>query len=134
MEIGNRVKTGDTVFGLVYGIGKVRNVWRDAYYKFEVEYANGQVVPYLENGVPSWYNGLEDLRTVFLPAEVELGSLDLAPVCELLPLKKIIALRRANKLIVRCPSGVWSKNTECPDGIIESYLNKGQLHLFKGEF
>jgi len=128
----NKVHVGDVVFGMIYGKGVVRSVNDNSHYTFEVEYSNGQVVPYTEDGIPGWGTML-DIQTVYYPSDVELTELDLEPVAEVLTPKKIIKLSRKKRLMARCPSGIWVNTTKCPSAVIEEYMESQKFHLFKVE-
>ena len=127
-----KVKENDEVFGLVFGHGIVTSVWNDSHYTFEVTFDNGYSVPYTPEGIPGWNIRLEH-QTVFYKDDIDLMSIDFSPVDEVLSPKKIIKLRNKNKLEVRCPSGLWIKMSECPQYVIEEYLEDGKLHLFRKE-
>lgn len=125
-----KVKIKDKVFGLVYGAGKVVNVWEDSFYTFEVEYKNGMVVPYTPEGIPAWSNG-NGLQTVFYKSDIDLFDYDFSPSDKIISIKKIIKLRDKRKLEVRCPSGIWQNLYDCPMDVSEQYLEDGNLHLFR---
>ena len=125
------VKKNDEVFGLVYGKGIVRNVWNNSYYKFEVEYENGQVVPYTEEGNPGWNTDKLNFQTVFYKMDIDLLNYDFSPSEKILSPKKIIKLRNMNKLEIKCPSGIWRDIKKCPLSIMEDYLEENKLHLFR---
>lgn len=128
------VQPGQRVFGLIFGNGVVRNVW-DGHYKFEVEYENGQVVPYCENGVPGWRvfknRNLEDLQTVFYAKDIDILSLDMSPTEKIPSIKKIIKWKSNGKLEIKCPSGIWRNVSECPEEISEEYISEAKFHLFR---
>jgi len=130
MSYFKNIKENDKVFGLVYGPGKVRTVF-DGYYKFEVEYQNGQIVPYTDNGNPGWNTGDLDFQTVFYKNDIDLFDFDFSPSEESLSPKKIIKLRDKKKLEAKCESGIWRNVTECPQNIVEEYLENNRLHLFR---
>jgi hypothetical protein len=125
-----KVKEGDEVFGLVFGPGKVKNVWKDSYYSFEVEFSNSHTVPYTEDGIPAW-SGKLDFQTVFYKEDIDVTTLDISPSDKILSVKKIIKLRSKNKLEVRCPSGIWQPVNKCPGYVAEEYLENKKFHLFR---
>jgi len=129
--IGDTISVDDIVYGLVYGKGFVRSIWKDSHYKFEVEYSNGQIVPYTNEGVPAWSTNNDELVTIFDIESIDLMEYDFLPAIGILKPKKIIKLRNDNNLCVRCPSGIWRNVKECPYGLIEEYLENKQFHLFK---
>lgn len=132
-EYFNKVKVGDNIFGLLFGKGKVANVWGEGYYTFEVEYeSNGQVVPYTPDGIPAWSNNLE-LQTAFYEKDINLMDYDFSTCEKLLSIKKIIKLRSQKKLEIKSPSGLWRKVEDSPSYLVEDYLSIGKLHLFRKE-
>jgi len=128
MSYFKKVKTDDEVFGLVFGKGKVRTVL-NGFYLFEVQYLNGHVVPYTEDGIPGWSNF--DFQTVFNKEDIDITTLDISPAEKILGAKKIIKLREKGKLEAKCPSGVWINVKECPGYLIEQYLEEAKLFLFR---
>ena len=125
----SNVKEGQEIYGLVYGLGVVRTML-NGFYLFEVEYKNGQVVPYTEHGIPGCNRKLPE-QTIFYPDDVEYQEFDFSPVDKILTPNKIIKLRNKDKLCVRCPSGMWYKVGECDPLIVEDYLENSKYHLFK---
>lgn len=124
---------GKKVFGLVYGLGTIINVTEDAYYAFEVEYENGQRVPYSIEGIPTWGKHL-DFQTVFYKEDVDLFKFDFSPYLgKLLSAVEIISLRNNNQLEVKTPSGIWRDITLCPNDLVEEYLENNNLHLFRAK-
>ena len=126
----NKVKEGQEVFGLIFGRGIVRSVWKDSFYTFEVQYENGQTVPYTPEGSPAWCNNL-DYQTVFYKKDIDLEDLDFSVTNEILSVKKIIKLRMKKKLEVKCPSGVWKLVDDCPRFITEENLENNRFDLFR---
>lgn len=124
------MKIGTKVFGTVYGHGEVV-ANHDGHYTFEVEYQNGQRIPYDENGVPGWQMGNLGIRTVFKESEFCVLDYSFEPNDELLTPKQIIALRNEKLLEVRCPSGLWVSIDKCPSDIVEENLESGNFHLFR---
>lgn len=124
------IKVNDKVFGLIFGSGIVRSVWENSHYTFEVEYKNGQVVPYTSDGVPGW-TGKFDYQTVFYKKDIDIMDLDMNPLEKILSPKKIIKLRDKGKLEMRCPSGIWTNSSKCPGYLFEEYAKKEQFHLFR---
>jgi len=124
------VEESDSIFGLVFGKGKVANVWENSHYTFEIEFENGFTVPYTSDGIPGW-SGKLDYQTVFYSEDIDLTDVDFSPSEEVLNVKKIIKLRDKGKLDARCPSGVWINIKQCPNYIIEEYLENNKLHLFR---
>jgi len=125
----DEVRNDDKVFGLVFGKGTVLNTW-DGYYKFEVEYETGHIVPYTADGVPSW-NVKFDFQTVFYEKDIHYEDYDFKPVDKILTPKQIVKARYKNKLEVRCPSGFWVNVNKCPDFVVQDYLENNKFHLFR---
>ena len=130
MTYFNEVKEGDAVFGLVFGKGIVSSVWDNSFYTFEVEYDNGSVVPYTDEGIPGWSNRVGS-QTVFYKKDIDIDDLNFSPTEEILTPKKIIKLRAKRKLLIKCPSGLWQTLDNCPSYVIEEYLESAKFHLFK---
>jgi hypothetical protein len=125
-----KVEEGDKIFGMVFGPGVVTSVWGDGHYSFEVEYDNGDIVPYTDEGFPGWGVRMET-QTCFYKEDIDIMDLDMSPVDEILNPKKIIKLRAKGKLEGRCPSGLWRNVNDCPQHISEKYLENEQFHLFR---
>ena len=125
----NKVKVGSKVYGLVFGKGKVTQVFDDGFYKFMVEFKNGYEIPYTIEGVPGW--GKFSEQTVFYRDDIDLSSYDFSAVEKVLTPKKIIKLREKKELEVRLPSGVWSECTKCAKEYIEDMLERENYHLFR---
>ena len=125
------IKVNDLMFGLVFGKGVVRSVREDSHYAFEVEYENGQVVPYTEDGNPAWNFG-EGIRTVFFRRDIDLMEFDFSPTPEVpLTIEEIIKLRTIGKLLVKCESGIWRNVKECPSSEVERLLELSAFYRFK---
>lgn len=123
------VKVKDKVFGLVFGAGKVSQVFEDSYYKMMVQFKNGYEVPYTEDGVPGWGNFKK--QTIFYKNDIDLTDVDFSPVTKVLSPKKIIKLREKKKLEVRLPSGIWNDCSKCVVGYVEEMLEEENYHLFR---
>jgi len=130
MSYFKKVKVNDKIFGLVFGPGKVKTVFGEGHYTFEVEFKNGYTVPYTEDGIPGWGSKL-DFQTIFYKNDIDIFEYDFTPTEEILSAKKIISLRLKKKLEIRCPSGLWQPSYKCPSDILEDYLESGKLHLFR---
>ena len=122
-------KEKDKVYGLVFGKGKITEVFDDSYYKIMVKFKNGYEVPYTEDGVPGWGNFKK--QTCFYRDDVDLTDVDFGPVTKVLSPKKIIKLREKKKLEVRLPSGIWTNCTKCVTGYMEDMLEAENYHLFR---
>ncbi len=124
-----KAKKGDKVYGLVFGKGKISEVFEDSFYPVIVEFNNGYEVPYTEDGVPSW--GTFKKQTLFYRSDIDLSSEDFTPVDKILSPKKIIKSREKNKLEVRLPSGVWCNVRKADRKYVENLLEKEKFHLFR---
>lgn len=129
MAYFDKVKVKDKVFGLVFGAGKVSQVFEDGYYKMMVKFKNGYEVPYTEEGVPGWGNFKK--QTIFYKNDIDLTNVDFSPVTKVLSAKKIIKLREKKKLEVRLPSGIWNECSKCVAGYVEEMLEEENYHLFR---
>jgi hypothetical protein len=123
------VKVKDKVYGLVFGKGKVTQVFDDSHYKMMVKFKNGYEVPYTEDGVPGWGNFKK--QTLYYKEDIDLTDVDFSPVTKVLSPKKIIKLREKKKLEVRLPSGIWTECTKCVTGYVEDMLEAENFHLFR---
>jgi len=129
MAYFDKVKVKDKLFGLVFGAGKVSQVFEDSHYKMMVKFKNGYEVPYTEDGIPGWGNFKK--QTIFYKNDIDLTDIDFGPVTKVLSPKKIIKLREKKRLEVRLPSGVWTNCKKCVNGYIEEMLEVENYHLFR---
>ncbi|MBU0631441.1 hypothetical protein KKA17_02240 [bacterium] len=129
MAYFDNVKKGDKLYGLVFGKGKVVEVFEDSHYKMMVSFKNGYEVPYTEEGIPGWGNFKK--QTIFFKEDIDLTDVDFTPTKKVLSTKKIIKLREKKKLQIRLPSGIWTDCTKCVKGYIEEMLEKEKYHLFR---
>jgi len=129
MAYFSKAKEGKKVYGLVFGAGKITQVFDDSHYKIMVQFKNGYEVPYTEDGVPGWGNFKK--QTLYYKKDIDLTDVDFAPVTKVLSPKKIIKLREKKKLEVRLPSGIWTNCTKCVAGYVEDMLEAENYHLFR---
>ena len=129
MAYFDNVKVKDKLYGLVFGRGKVSQVFENSHYKMMVKFKNGHEVPYTEDGIPGWGNFKK--QTIFYKDDIDLTDVDFTPVTKVLSPKKIIKLREKKKLEGRLPSGVWTNCTKCVSGYIEDMLEAENYHLFR---
>ncbi|MBD3790259.1 MAG: hypothetical protein IE885_07875 [Campylobacterales bacterium] len=129
MAYFSNTQEGDQVYGLIFGPGKIINVFPDSFYSIMVEFKNGYEVPYTDEGVPGWGNFKK--QTLFYRNDVDLSSEDFSPVDKVLSPKKIIKLREKNKLQIRLPSGIWKNIKKADPEYVEKLLKKEQYHLFR---
>ncbi|HHE06171.1 MAG TPA: hypothetical protein ENK90_03530 [Epsilonproteobacteria bacterium] len=129
MAYFDNVKVKDKLYGLVFGAGKVTQVFDDSHYKMMVKFKNGYEVPYTEDGIPGWGNFKK--QTIFYKDDIDLTDVDFSPVTKVLSPKKIIKLREKKKLEVRLPSGVWTSCAKCVSGYVEDMLEAENYHLFR---
>jgi hypothetical protein len=129
MAYFDNVQVGDKVFGLVFGAGKVTQVFEDSHYKMMIKFKNGYEVPYTEDGIPGWGNFKK--QTIFYKNDIDLTDVDFSPVTKVLSAKKIIKLREKKKLEVRLPSGIWSNCKKCVKEYVEEMLEAENYHLFR---
>ncbi len=123
------VKLKDKVYGMVFGAGKVTQVFDDSHYKMLVTFKNGYEVPYTDDGVPGW--GTFKKQTLFYKDDIDLTSVDFTPVTKVLSPKKIIKLREKKKLQVRLPSGIWTDAKKKVAHYVEEMLENENYHLFR---
>jgi len=120
-----KAKTGRKVYDLIFGKGKIVEVYDDSHYLLMVEFKNDYQVAYTDEGTPNWGNFKD--QTLFYKKDIDLTSEDFSPVKKILPSKKIIKLRDKNKLEVRLPSGIW-KSTKRVDEDYRAPLIIGDTH------
>jgi len=129
MAYFSNAKKGEKVYGMIFGKGKIAEVYPDSHYPIIVEFNNGYEVPYTEDGIPGWGNFKK--QTMFYRDDVDLSSEDFSPVEKVLSPKKIINLREKGKLEVRMPSGVWKSVKKADEDYLERILKQEQYHLFR---
>ncbi len=129
MAYFSKAKKGEKVYGMIFGKGKVAEVYEDSYYPIMVEFNNGYEVPYTEDGVPGWGNFKK--QTMFYRKDVDLSKEDFLPAKKILNPKKIIKLREKGKLEVRLPSGIWKSVKKADEDYLEDILKREQYHLFR---
>lgn len=129
MAYFDNVKVKDKLFGMVFGAGKVVEVFDNSHYKMMVSFKNGYEVPYTEDGIPGWGNFKK--QTIFYKEDIDLTDVDFGPVTKVLSPKKIIKLREKKKLEVRLPSGIWTDCKKCVKDYIEESLEAERYHLFR---
>ena len=129
MAYFKKVNKGDKVYGLIFGKGKIVDVFPNSFYSLMVEFDNGYEVPYTEEGIPGWGNFKK--QTLFYRDDVDLCNEDFSPVEKVLTPKKIIRLREKNRLEVRLPSGIWKSVKKAEPAYVEKLLEGCQYHLFR---
>ena len=129
MAYFKKAKRGDKVYGLVFGKGKIVEVFEESFYPLLVEFKNGYEVPYTEEGVPSW--GTFKKQTLFYRDDIDLRNEDFSPVDRILSPRKIIKLREKKKLEVRVPSGAWKSTRKADAEYVERLLEEEKYHLFR---
>jgi hypothetical protein len=129
MSYFKKVKKGDRVFGLVFGLGDVTTVFDDGHYKLMVTFGNDHEVPYTDDGIPGWGKFKE--QTLFYKDDIDLTVYDFTPIDKILTPKKIIKLREKKKLEVRLPSGIWKKTNKAVKKYVEELLEEEKYHFFR---
>jgi len=129
MAYFSKAKKGEKVYGLIFGKGKILDVYPDSFYTLMIEFENGYEVPYTDEGIPSWGNFKK--QTMYYRDDIDLCNEDFSPVEKILAPRKIINLREKKKLEVRLPSGIWKSIKKADDEYIEKILSKEQYHLFR---
>lgn len=123
------VKVKDKLYGIIFGAGKVSQVFEDSYYKMMVTFKDGYEVPYTEDGIPGWGKFKE--QTIYYKSDIDLTDVDFTPVTKVLSPKKIIKLREKKKLEIKLPSGIWINCKKCVKKYMEEMLEKENYHLFR---
>ncbi|MDD3774509.1 MAG: hypothetical protein PHV08_00970 [Sulfurovaceae bacterium] len=129
MAYFSNAKKGDKVYGLIFGKGKIVDIFPDSFYSIMVEFKNGYEVPYTDEGIPGW--GDFKKQTLFYRNDVDLSNEDFSPIDKVLTPKKIIKLREKKKLQVRLPSGLWTSVKKADIEYVEKMLKKEKYHLFR---
>lgn len=129
MSYFKKPKKGQKVYGLIFGKGKIKEVYPDSHYTLLVEFDNGYEVPYTEEGIPGW--GRFKRQTLFYCNDVDFTKLDFAPNEKVLTPKKIIKLHEKGDLQVRMPSGVWKSVKKADPNYVEMLLESEQFHHFR---
>ncbi|PLY16482.1 hypothetical protein CVO_06485 [Sulfurimonas sp. CVO] len=129
MAYFDNAKVNDEVYGLIFGPGKIIQLFDNSHYRVMIEFKNGYEVPYTEDGIPGWGNF--DKQTLFFKDDIDLTDVDFSPVSKVLSIKKIIKLKEKNKLQVRLPSGVWKNVKKAESQYVERLLEKEKYHMFR---
>ena len=129
MAYFKKVKQGDKVFGLVFGLGTVQKVFEDSHYKLIVDFDGEFEIPYTEEGIPGW--GKFKQQTLFYKNDIDLTEHDFSPINKVLSPKKIIKFRDKKKLEVRLPSGIWHPYDKQVKQYCQELLEDEKLHLFR---
>ncbi len=129
MAYFSNAKRDEKVYGLIFGKGKIVDIFPDSYYTVMIEFKNGYEVPYTDEGIPSWGNFKK--QTMYYRDDIDLCNEDFSPVEKILAPRKIIKLREKKKLEVRLPSGIWKSIKKADDEYIEQILSNEQYHLFR---
>ncbi len=129
MAYFSQAKLGEKVYGLVFGRGKITQVFESSHYKLLVTFKNGYEVPYTEEGVPGW--GRFKSQTLYYRNDVDLGRADFSPISKILSPKKIIKNREKGNLEVRLPSGMWVSTKKADGFYVENLLEEEKYHLFR---
>ncbi|MDP2893702.1 MAG: hypothetical protein Q8N78_04975 [Sulfurimonas sp.] len=129
MAYFDNAKVDDEVYGLVFGPGKIIQIFDNSHYKIMVDFKNGYEVPYTEDGVPGWGNF--NKQTLFYKNDIDLTDVDFSPITKILSIKKIIKLQDKKKLQVRLPSGIWKSVKKAEHSYVEDLLEKEKYHMFR---
>ena len=122
-------KVGDKVFGLVFGLGTIKDLCDDGFYTVLVDFVDEFEVAYTPEGVPNWGKFKE--QTLYYKDDIDLTEYDFTPVNKVLTPKKIIKYREKKKLEVRLPSGVWHTYTKQIKSYTQELLQDEKFHLFR---
>lgn len=129
MSYLKEVKRGDEVFGLVFGLGRIKAVYNDSHYKCLVEFDNNYEIPYTIDAIPGWGKFKE--QTLFLKNDIDVTEYDFSPINKILSPKKIIKLREKKKLEVQLPSGIWHICNKNVKKYTEDLLQEEKYYLFR---
>ena len=131
MSYFKKVKKGDKVFGLVFGLGTILEVFDDGHYKLIALFEEDTEIPYTDDGIPGWGKFKE--QTLFYKNDIDLTDFDFSAINKILTPKKIIKLRDKKRLEVRLPSGIWHICNKRVKEYVTEQLRKKNLHLFRKE-
>lgn len=129
MSYFKKAKVGDNVYGLVFGLGVITEVFDDGHYKLMATFYNEYEVPYTDDGIPGWGKFKE--QTLFYKDDIDLTDFDFTPISKVLSPKKIIKYRENKKLEVRLPSGIWQKTNKAVKQYVEELLENEKYHFFR---
>lgn len=129
MSYFKKAKVGDNVYGLVFGLGVITEVFDDGHYKLMATFYNEYEVPYTDDGIPGWGKFKE--QTLFYKDDIDLTDFDFTPIDKVLSPKKIIKYRENKKLEVRLPSGIWQKTNKAVKQYVEELLENEKYHYFR---
>ena len=129
MAYFDNARVDDEVYGLVFGLGEIIQIFDNSHYKIMVEFKNGYEVPYTEDGIPGW--GRFNKQTLFYKKDIDLTDVDFSPVSKVLSIKRIIKLKEKKKLQVRLPSGIWKNVKKAEESYIEDLLEREKYHMFR---
>lgn len=129
MKYLQKVKEGDQVFGLVFGLGRIKEVYNDSKFKCLVEFDNNYEIPYTVDAIPKWGKFKE--QTLFYKDDIDVSEFDFSPLEKVLTPKKIIKLREKKKLEVQLPSGIWHICNRNVKKYTEDLLKEEKYHLFR---
>ena len=129
MAYFDNAKVGDKVYGLIFGRGKIVEIYPDSHYTIMVRFKNGDEIPYTEDGIPGWGNFKK--QTCYYRSDVDLTKVDFSVAEKKLTHKKILKLQEKGRLEVRLPSGAWADVAKCPENYIEDICQKENYHLFR---
>jgi len=129
MSYFKKAKVGDKVFGLVFGIGIIKEVFDNSHYKLIVDFADEYEIAYTDEGIPGWGKFKE--QTLFYKNDIDLTEFDFSPINKILTPKKIIKLREKKKLEVRLPSGIWHICNKRVKIYCEELLEQEKFYLFR---
>lgn len=129
MSYFKKAKIGDIVYGIIFGKGKITDVYEDSHYVIMVTFDNGYEVPFTSEGIPGWGNFKK--QTCFYKNDIDLDKVDYSPSDKVLSYKRIIKYKENAKLQVRVPSGAWVNVKKCPLEYIENICENESYHLFR---
>jgi len=129
MSYFKKVKQGDKVFCLIFGLGIINEVFTDGEYKLRADFDDGFKILFTDEGIPTWGKFKE--QTLFYKRDIDLTEFDFSPIKKVLTPKKIIKFKKKKKLEVRLPSGIWHICNKSIKKYFEKLLEKEKFHLFR---
>jgi hypothetical protein len=131
MSYFKKAKVDDRVFGLIFGKGKIAEVFdNDHFFKLKVEFDDGDEVFFTIEGVPNVSN--IDYQTLFFEDDKKIQKItEYERLENILSEKKVLKLYKKGILEYRTKSGIWIDSEKVPKDMMWESLANGALHHFR---
>lgn len=138
----DRINVDEYVFDIIYGEGVIVDMNGEGDYPIVAVFSNKEphtTMSYTKSGIPAWVKSGEWDRVLYTADELTLLDIAsyLSPNFKVLKLEEIFKIENKHMvevrsgIEVRCPSGIWVNSLNLPECIIDEYLEKDALHLFR---